>query len=52
MPSSYTAVKPANFSTLPVARNVNRCAAAMSAVVWSNTAGAICDATKRSQMSW
>ncbi len=24
----------------------------MSTVVWSNTAGAICEATKRSQISW
>ena len=37
-------MKPANFSTLPVARNVKRSVALMSAVVWSNTAGAICEA--------
>src|SRR5476649_1656780 len=49
-PSSYTAVKPANLSTLPLARKVYL-PALMSTVVWSKMAAAICDAIKRSQIN-
>jgi hypothetical protein len=46
---------PLNFGTLPVARNKYVAPslpwASTSMVVWSNTAGVICDATKRIQIS-
>src|SRR5580698_7315646 len=52
--SSYTLRKPSNFMTDPVTRNQKVSApdlASMSTVVWSKTAGVICDATKRCQIS-
>src|SRR6266404_2897391 len=51
--SSYTRKKPSNFNTDPVTRNQNVSLpdfASISTVVWSNTAGVICDATNRCQI--
>src|SRR5580658_5420150 len=52
--SSYTLRNPSNFITDPVTRNQNTSLpdlASMSTEVWSKTAGFICEATKRCQIS-